>query len=403
MLKACRHRSLWVICAIILVGSLFVGSVPHVPPVQYGGEFAGGQACAACHKNIYDTHINTAHYHTSEPANEKNIKGSFRDGKNTFEFTESEYIAMERRKGRLYQVDYLHGKENLAQEIDITTGSGKRGQTYLYWEDNKLFQLPISYFTSLDQWTNSPGYINSPRFNRPITVRCLECHSTYFQQISHDEADNDEFSKTGIVYGVDCEKCHGPGRRHIAFHQKNPEEKQARFITNPGKLTRQQNLDMCRLCHGGALVRTRPSFSFMPGDTLSEFFQLPQDAPNPRDIDVHGNQYGLLASSKCFQASQMTCSTCHNPHRNEEGMLAEFSARCMNCHNPGHNNFCKLKDKEKYNIVRNCIDCHMPELTSGAIMVMLQGESVPTPASMRTHYITTYPEETKKYLKQKHK
>jgi len=460
MLKACHYRSLWVICAIGVVGFLFITAAmpaipvtpatptipatyappataatptssalpatpanPAPPPAQYS-EFAGSLACASCHKDIYDTHIHTAHYHTSEPANENNVKGSFAEGKNTFQFNDDEYIAMERRDGRMYQVDYSHGKQGRTQSIDITTGSGKRGQTYLYWEDNKLFQLPISYFTPLDRWTNSPGYLNIARFNRPITSRCLECHSTWFQKIPdpdaaggnssttghteglqtpNDAAGNDEFSRTNIIYGVDCEKCHGPGARHIAFHKDNPQEKQARFIINTGKLSRQQNLDLCRLCHGGALVKTRPSFSFMPGDTLSKFFQLPPNTTDPHAIDVHGNQYGLLVSSKCFQASQMTCGTCHNPHRNEEGMLAEYSARCMNCHNSEHNNFCKLKNKEKYNIAANCIDCHMPELTSRAIMVLQQGENTPTPASMRTHYITIYPEETKRYLSQKNK
>ena len=261
MISAFYHRSLWVICTIGVVGFLFIRA--STPPVQYS-EFAGGQACASCHKAIYDTHIHTAHYHTSEPANEKNVRGSFADGKNTFQFNEDEYIAMVRRNGRMYQIDYFNGKEHQTASIDITTGSGKRGQTYLYWEDKKLFQLPISYFTPIDQWTNSPGYINRARFNRPITSRCLECHSTWFQKVpssdlvrplaegqTFDEAGNEEFSRTDIIYGVDCEKCHGPGARHIAFHKNNPQEKQARFIINPGKLSRQQELDMCRLCHGG--------------------------------------------------------------------------------------------------------------------------------------------------------
>jgi hypothetical protein len=400
MLKAFHYRAFWVIGAVGVVAFLFTRAA--TPPVQYS-EFAGGRACASCHKDIYDTHIHTAHYHTSEPANENNVKGSFADGKNTFQFNDDEYIAMVRRNGRLYQVDYVHGKENLTAPIDITTGSGNRGQTYLYWEDNRLFQLPISYFTPIDRWTNSPGYLNRARFNRPITSRCLECHSTWFQKIPNSAAENEEFSRAEIIYGVDCEKCHGPGARHIAFHKNAPQEKQARFIINPGKLTRQQNLDLCRLCHGGGLVKTKPSFSFLPGDTLSQFFNLPTDTADPHAIDVHGNQYGLLASSKCFLNSQMTCGTCHNPHRNEEGMLAVYSARCMNCHNPGHNNFCKLKNKEKYNISTNCIDCHMPELTSKAITVLQQGENVPTPASMRTHFITVYPEQTKIFLSQKHK
>jgi hypothetical protein len=136
------------------------------------------------------------------------------------------------------------------------------------------------------------------------------------------------------------------------------------------------------------LAKTQPSFSFQAGDSLSAFFTVPPGPPDANAIDVHGNQYGLLAVSKCFQGSQMTCLTCHDPHKNEEGMLAAFSAKCMNCHkNPQH--------KEKYT-TSNCIDCHMPEQTSKAIMVLLQGESVPTPASMRTHYITVYPEQTKK-------
>jgi hypothetical protein len=94
----------------------------------------------------------------------------------------------------------------------------------------------------------------------------------------------------------------------------------------------------------------------------------------------------------------MTCLTCHDPHANEENKLELFSQRCMTCHSQQHNNFCTWKDRAKYDIAKNCIDCHMPELPSRAIMVLLEGESVPTSASMRTHYITTYPDQVKKYL-----
>jgi hypothetical protein len=411
MYKKIHHRkSLLVLSSIILGAILFIEctsnqarekSLKPAAKVQFS-EFAGSQACAACHKDIYDTHIHTAHFHTSEPATKNSIKGSFTDGKNRFEFNPDEYIAMEKRNGRLYQVAYFQGQEERAEPFDITTGSGKRGQTYLYWKNNRLFQLPISYFTSLNLWTNSPGFSNRVAFSRPITSRCLECHSTYFQKLS-DQEEDEEFSKTNIIYGVDCEKCHGPGARHIAFHSKNPGEKTGRFIINTEKLTRQQNLDLCRLCHGGRLKKTTTSFSFQPGDSLSGFFTWDNTPPSPGDIDVHGNQYGLLAASKCFQGSQMTCLTCHNPHKNEENMMQTYSQRCMNCHNKEHNNFCKLKDQEKHNITSNCIDCHMPELSSRAIMVLLQGETIPTPASMHTHYITIYPEQTKKYLSAKHK
>ena len=403
--KIHHQKSLIVLSGIILGISLFIACTndpkktsPITTAAPGYSEFAGSQACAACHKDIYESHIHTSHFHTSEPATEGSIKGSFDSGANRFYFDPETYVQMEKKNGRPYQAAWFRGEEKKAEPFDIITGSGKKGQTFLYWKNNHLFQLPITWFTSLHQWTNSPGFSNKVVFNRPITSRCLECHSTYFQKTSDPQQDAEEFSPTNIVYGVTCEKCHGPGAQHIAFHSKNPGQKTGKFIINTAALTRQQNLDLCKLCHGGRLRKTAPSFSFQAGDTLSRFFEQSNAPPAPDEIDVHGNQYGLLASSKCFQGSQMTCITCHDPHANEQNMLKTYSQRCMSCHNQEHNNFCKLKDKEKYDITSNCIDCHMPDQSSRAIMVLLQGENIPTSASMRTHYITVYPAETKKYL-----
>ncbi len=47
-------------------------------------QFAGSEKCAKCHKNIFESHINTGHYLTSQPASEESIKGSFKAGKNKY-------------------------------------------------------------------------------------------------------------------------------------------------------------------------------------------------------------------------------------------------------------------------------------------------------------------------------
>jgi hypothetical protein len=105
-----------------------------------------------------------------------------------------------------------------------------------------------------------------------------------------------------------------------------------------------------------------------------------------------------MVASKCFKMSEMTCGTCHSPHENETGKPEIISQKCMSCHNETHNNFCKAKDKVGKLITQNCIDCHMPELPSKAITVLLQGQTTPTSASMHTHFISIHPNETKKYL-----
>lgn len=362
-------------------------------------QYAGSAACATCHQDAYNHFIHTAHHLTSAIATDKNIKGNFTDGSNAFAYDQHTTVAMEKRQNRFYQVLYVDGAEQKREPFDIVVGSGNIGQSFLYWKSDNLFQLPITYFSSSDQWSNSPGFPSKVLYDREISSRCLECHSTFAKTIKSPISGLEAFDHNRMLYGVECEKCHGPAARHVAFQSQNPRETDGRFIVNPSKLSRQQSLDVCALCHGGRMQKIMPSFSFMAGDTLSNFFTFNAEVPNPNNVDVHGNQYGLLRLSKCFNKSNtMTCNTCHNTHNKEKGQLALFSARCITCHSDGHQVVCKMQESLGSSIKTNCIDCHMPMNPSRAITVFLPGQSGATAAMIRTHYISIYPEETKKVL-----
>jgi hypothetical protein len=362
-------------------------------------DFAGSQTCAHCHKDIYSKHMLTEHHLSSMPASENNILGSFKEGLNVFYYSPVTKVQMEKRDSGLYQVKYEMGQETKAKRFDITVGSGRKGQSYLSWIRNSLIQMPISYFSPESTWSVSPGFSpNKVIFNRVVTSRCLECHSTYFQITKSEPQKPEEFDHNRIIYGIDCEKCHGPAAKHVEFQTKNPTEKQAKFIINTGKLARQLNLDMCILCHGGPLNKTKPSFSYMPGQLLSTSFEAYNAPTNPDNIDMHGNQFGLLSLSKCFQLSEMTCLSCHNVHENEKGKLELFSARCIKCHGDNHSRQCKLSSLIGPDIKKNCIDCHMPKQPSHAVAVFLQGASIPTAALMRNHQIRIYQSESDKVL-----
>ena len=359
-------------------------------------QFAGGTSCIGCHKSIYESHIKTAHFLTSAAATEKTIKGSFEPGSNAFVFNSRTSLIMEKRNDGLYQVHYDNGVEKKARRLDIVVGSATKGQTYLYWWKDSLFQLPLTYFTSVNAWCNSPGYAGRVIFGRPITSRCLECHTTYAYTPTPDS--NVERFDHNILYGIDCEKCHGPAVQHVQYQKEHPDEKKGKFIINPATFSRQQSLDLCTLCHGGRLNKTKPSFEFETGDTLANYFTKDVHVTDTASIDVHGNQFGLLSASKCFQLSQMTCLTCHDPHKNEASKIETFSSRCMSCHTKEHNNFCKMDKKIGASITQNCIDCHMPRQESKAVVFLEQGKDVPTSASMRNHFIKIYPDETEKIL-----
>jgi len=370
-----------------------------VSETQQEIRFAGSAACANCHKEIYATHIHTPHYLTSRPALEKYIKGSFVPGQNIFRYDSDMVVVMEKRDSGFYQVGYFKGQEKIARRFDIAVGSGAKGQTYLYRSGSYLVQLPVSYLTAAGKWANSPQYPTHPvLFNRPITSRCMECHTTYIKKISPAKDVLDKFDQNSIIYGIDCEKCHGPAAKHVEFQTQHPTDTTAKYIVNPGRFTRQQSLDLCALCHSGPIHKTKPSFSFTAGEKLSDYFQIDTTLVNPDSIDVHGNQLGLLRSSKCFRMSAtMTCVTCHNPHQNERENLVVLSQRCMGCHNSTHAPICKMIASIGASIQSNCVDCHMPKMKSKFVTELLPEEKVPTAALIRSHFIKIYPDETKKF------
>ena len=61
-------------------------------------------------------------------------------------------------KGRpsLTAVDSLRALTR-TEALEMVIGSGRKGQSYLYWYHGLLFELPVSYLTAANQWINSPG------------------------------------------------------------------------------------------------------------------------------------------------------------------------------------------------------------------------------------------------------
>jgi hypothetical protein len=300
---------------------------------------------------------------------------------------------MEARDGGFYQTAVAEqGLQRLvhSERIDLVIGSGVRGQTYLYWSGNQLYELPVSYWTDGHRWINSPGYRDgTANFNRRVDPRCLECHATYIKALSPDPQTN-LYDRTSLVAGISCESCHGAGADHVA-KERNASAKiksTGSAILNPAKFERDRQIDQCALCHNGTQREVlAPSFSYLPGEPLDRYL-----APNPMDTveapDVHGNQVGLLKKSRCYLSSAaMTCSTCHNVHEPERN-AAQYSDRCLTCHRWQS---CGISKTMGSKIVKNCIDCHMPLQQTTAIVSETAGKVTRT--SIRTHWIKVYSRE----------
>jgi len=357
--------------------------------------YMGDSACRSCHADKITSFSNTAHHLTSQSPSNESILGSFDEGKNILKTSNPNlYFRMDSKPDGFYQTSVLTSSPSAtshAERIEVVIGSGRRGQTYLYWKRDQLFQLPVSYWTDLATWINSPGYRDGEaNFDKRVIPDCLGCHMAYGDAVGSPISSN-QYKPESLVLGISCERCHGPGRQHMEARRAEAHRgetatarKPGEFIINPAKLTRDRQIDLCSQCHGGLRTPLRNPFSYVPGEVLDKYFRPDTSGPVP-DTDVHGNQVALLQLSRCYQFSAtMTCSTCHDVHQSQRNP-AMISERCLTCHRAqACGEFRRLKEK----IVGACADCHMKVQASNVIVSSLQGKQARE--LVRNHWIKVY-------------
>ncbi len=355
--------------------------------------FIGIEACAACHPDQFQTFIDTPHHLASRIADADSIAGRFSPAARIMRTGSLDLMfQMEARPDGFYQTA-LEGRLPVvtahSERFDFVMGSGRKGQSYLYWDDDRLFQLPVSYWTELDTWINSPGFPDGEAFfDRPIPPHCLECHTTYVDARELDTNGN-RYGASDFILGISCEKCHGRGGGHL----RSPDGPSAANITNPAALSRDRQIDNCARCHTGFNRLLAPAFSYRPGEPLDQYIEITKPDPDA-SVDVHGNQLALLERSQCYVGSEMTCSTCHDVHRLQRD-VAELSQRCQTCHTVDR---CGLFPQVGARIADSCVDCHLPNQRSDTLVASTDGRTVAP--RIRNHWIKVYPDESRAVLEQ---
>jgi hypothetical protein len=382
------------------LGAAFQPPTQATPEAQHG-KYAGDPACLSCHRDQGTSYVHTSHHLTSQPANKDSILGSFHEGSNVLMIADPAtasdnpglYFKMEARANGFYQTAVAGWPGQLqkrSERMDVVIGSGVRGQSYLYWRGDRLYELPVSYWSDGGRWINSPGFKDGTMsFSRAVIPRCLECHATFIQARSPDPLSN-QYEPASLVTGIACERCHGPGEAHIALHQAKKtaaaSDLAPEAILNPASFSRDRQVDLCALCHNG--IRSEelvPAFSYTPGKPLDAYLH-PAEGDLAAHPDVHGNQVGLLQKSRCYVSSpNMSCSTCHDVHQPERAAAA-YSDRCLTCHRVES---CGMSKTMGHKIAENCIDCHMPVESTNAIASETAGQVIRP--KMRNHWIKVYP------------
>jgi hypothetical protein len=285
-----------------------------------------GHPCAPCHAKIVKDYARTAMARTS--ARGQSAKpAEFHDSSTGVKYSVDEALRMHFEKGSDVQG---------ARQLDWILGSGRVGHSYLFREGARLYQAPLSWYAGTGKWGLSPGFQRAGRLDltRVIEPGCLNCHVS------------------GEREGITCERCHGEAEMHRRSAGKAP-------VVNPSKLATEERDSICAQCHltGAARVAKYRADGkvWKPGEKLSDYSAVYLAAGEQGDGMVGvTSHFEKLSLSQCQVKSgtRMSCTTCHDPHREPEEASAFFNAKCDACH---ENKPCPEAPKG------NCIGCHMPK------------------------------------------
>jgi hypothetical protein len=355
---------------------LFEGTFPPDPRLSYTGPFqnihpdvkyVGDARCNSCHihKAIFETYSQHPMGRSITPIAQFAARQAYDNTHhNPFEYFDVQFL-VERSGDRVYhrqkRLDAA-GKPiyDFAHEVHYAIGSGTRGHSYLTSRDGYLFQTPISWYTQKERWNLSPGFSPQMLSGRQVPPACLFCHANHAEHIPGTRNRYREPVFQGLAIG--CERCHGPGERHIKSGEPYD-------IVNPRRLEPALREAVCQQCHleGQARVvhRGRQLYDYRPGMPFEAFYSVfvaSRGAGGERKAVNHVEQ---MYSSRCFQRSRATkkmgCISCHNPHESvpEDRRVTYYRDRCLKCHKGSG---CRVPEpvRLKKNPADSCIACHMP-------------------------------------------
>lgn len=268
----------------------------------------------------------------------------------------------------LYIMEFrMEGKDTSykrIEKISYIVGSGQHTNSHIWQENGYLYQAPMTFYTQQGTWDLPPGFEDgmNTRWSRIISIECMNCHNMYPE---FDSTSENKF--ISVKSGIECERCHGPGEAHVNEKMKGllvDVSKDIDYsIVNPAKLPRDLQVELCQRCHlqGISVLNEGKTFyDFKPGKPLNSVMNvfMPRYEGGEGKF-IMASHADRMKQSKCFQNSNMTCLTCHNPHVSVKVTPeAHFNDACKSCHEG--NKDCTLPLAARLKENNNCFKCHMP-------------------------------------------
>ena len=329
-------------CLLFLIGCLITDCIPLLADGSSPANgYAGSLACATCHAAIYKSYSSTPMANASGK-----VPGALSSTPPAGEFLH----VLSGVRYRIFQEQdafYFEFRKNASsssgqeirgrRRIQYYIGSGSHARAYVFETEGFLFQVPVSYYSARRVWDMAPGYENYPNIflGRRIEEGCLECHASGVRVLEGGRYDQVPFTEGA----VGCERCHGPGKTHIARMMDRVRDGPTQII-DPVSLPARRRDSICAQCHLSGEARipkaSHSLSTFRPGDLLSDHvvaFVWSSGAVPERKVIGHFEGFW---KSRCKQAAgdRFWCGSCHDPHSVPAASQSArfFREKCLSCH-----------------------------------------------------------------------
>ncbi len=359
-------------------------------------DFAGAEACAECHQEQYDLWKNSTHGRAGGTPAPQNVIGQF-DGKPRH-FKDAIVIPLIKDQKYIFTIEQEGFPQKIFQ-VDAVIGSGhmQGGGTQTYFSrfpDGTLRFLPFDFIRQEKVWFGETKHHGWIPINTSLSIvdlsewppsrilgaeqnfnNCQECHGSQIQTTYEAQAKSLVTRYKSLT--INCESCHGPGKRHVELAQSgNIENAPDIGMKSFATLSKDESLEICFRCHA---LKDVIQPGYLPGKNLPAYYSLkfPILGENPYQADgrtrAFAYQEGHLYSD-CYLNGSMTCVDCHDPHaqnyRDINGMQlhGRFDNRqCTGCHASKAQAPEQHSHHKKNSSGNLCTSCHTPYLQHPAM------------------------------------
>jgi hypothetical protein len=358
-------------------------NLPPDPRLLYEGPFTNihpnvayveDNTCTSCHSEIAESFHRHPMGRSLQPIENVSADEVYDTAHNNpFQALGAHFLIEREGRGVRHKITFadVPGQSPIGLDLPVhfAIGSGSHGRSYINNRDGYLFQTPISWYSRERFWNLAPGFRDEHLSGRPVVPDCLFCHAnrTTPRAGTLNRYDAPIFSG----HSIGCQRCHGPGERHIETAGKFDIVNPCAKVKDKPVLTPALRDAVCEQCHlegeERVLRRGRGLYDYRPGLPLSDFLAVFVSAAEPGGEFRAVSHVEQMHQSRCYLGGKddkkMGCVSCHDPHVfvGPGERVGHYRQRCQKCHNGQDNPLCNvpITVRRKQQADDSCIACHM--------------------------------------------